>query len=718
LIRPPDYWIFEVRPLFFAGLAIVKIYCVIPILLLIFNGATAQLPPAEALHRSRQLQDAHHFEDAKTYAQIAVNGYLNSGQPDSLGEAYVMLWSSSWLAGLDYAGRIPILEKASRAFEQAGDSRRLADVLTDEAELCFLIDSTPAALHMALRAARLYQSVKYPRLQENYNVLSSIYTRLGDYNEAVHYGLLSVRTAAAVGDTSASVAAYNNHLAIAYTYLNQPDESEPYFRQGLSVALKYHDTGSVVQLSVNLANVLASSAQFEKSRKFLTGLLAAHPAYFARDSIMIGTRLLEIYNGLRQFKQGERYMKMLKKFIPHEEALYYLRTDAALRVSTYYMGQGELDSARHYLDYFANVAIKNKMTQAAFYVPYYRFQLDSLSGHYMEAIRQYERYKSASDSIQGATKYQQLAQYSALYESGQKDKSIQQLKHQADVQETRLRQEVFLRRVTIGGVALLLMLISLLYYAYRIKQRTNRLLESHGLEIAQKNLRLEGLVKEKEALVTEIHHRVKNNLYIISNLLESQSAYLQDEALFAVQTSKHRVEAISLIHQKLLLDGQLADVEMSGYLTDIVSSLREGIVTNEDIVFYMNLDPIQLDVTQAVSVGLIVNEAVTNAVKYAFPRCEETFDWQISRHVGSVTEEERASLHTAGRVDVIFKKGPTGEYFLRVADNGVGLPVDLNGGQCQTKSLGMSLIEGLSRALQARLRIHSGPGTMIEVLFS
>jgi two-component sensor histidine kinase len=665
----------------------------IPVLLLISSSIAAQLSPAaEALNRSRQAQDAHHFEDAKTYARTAIAGYLNGSYPDSLGEAYVLLWSSSLQAGLGYAGRIPILDKAARAFEQAGNRRRLADVLNDEAELCFLIDSAPAALHMALQASRLYQSINYPRLQQNYNVLSSIYTRLGDYNEAVHYGLLSVRTAAATGDTSASLAAYNNHLAIAYTYLNQPDESEPYFQRGLNVALKYHDTGSVVQLTVNLANVMASSAQYEKARKFLTGMLAAHRAYFTRDSVMIGIRLLEIYNGLRQFKRGEPIVKMLKKVIPREDALYYLRTDAALRVSTYYMDQGELDSARYYLDYFASVAMKNKMTQASFYTPYYRFRLDSLSGNYLEAIREYERYKFASDSIQGATKYQQLAQYSALYESGQKDQSIQQLRQQADVRESRLRQETFLRRVTVGGVALLLVVVLLLYYAYRIKQRSNLLLQEQRIIINQKNDRLEHLVIEKELLVTEIHHRVKNNLYLITSLLESQSAYLHDEALFAIQTSRHRVEAISIIHQKLLLEGQLADVEMSGYLTDIVSTLRDGLVTNEDIAFCLNLDPIPLDVSQAVSVGLIVNETVTNAIKYAFPP------------------------KGAGRIDIALKQRLEGEIVLCISDNGVGLPDNYEAGL--SKSLGMGLIEGLSRALQARLRIHSRPGTTIELVFA
>ncbi len=656
------------------------------------HGATAQLPPTEALHRSRQAQDAHHFEDAKTYAQAAIAGYSNSSVYDSLGEAYVMLWSSSSLAGLGYAGRIPILDTASRAFEQAGNTKRLADVLTDEAELYFLTDSTPAALHMALHASRLYQAIKFPGLEENYNVLSSIYTRLGDYNEAVHYGLLSVRTAAARGDTSASVAAYNNHLAIAYTYLNQLDESEPYFQRGLNVALKYHDTASVVQLSVNLANVMVMNAQYERSRHFLTGLLAAHPAYFARDSIAIGTRLLEIYSWLRKFKQGEPFVKMLKKFIPHEEALYYLRADAALRVSVYYMDQGELDSARYYLDYFSGVAKKNKMTQASFYVPYYCFQLDSLSGNYLQAIRHYERFKSASDSIQGATRYQQLAQYSALYESGQKDQSILQLRQQADVQASRLRQEVFLRRVTIGGVALLLVVVSLLSYAYRVKQRSNRLLEGQRKEIARKNQRLERLVTEKDWLVKEVHHRVKNNLQIVMSLLNSQSAFIDNEhALSAIHQSQHRVHAMSLIHQKLYNSENTATIDMALYIRELVSYLQDSFNTGQRIRFELDIAPLALDVSQAVPLGLILNEAITNSIKYAFP----------DNRKGTIAIE-------------LSGDSPT-HYFLCIADNGVGMPIQFV--NKKPGSLGMSLMAGLSADLDGTFAIESHGGTAIKIAF-
>jgi two-component sensor histidine kinase len=669
-----------------------KEFCITLLLLFASSTLMAQTAPGEALRRSRQAQDAHHFGVARTYAQTAIAGYLNTNQPDSLGEAYVMLWSSSALDGLDYAGRIPILDKARQAFTQSGNRRRLADVLTDQAELYNLTNSAPMALHMALQALQLYQVIRYPKLQAIYNLLASIYIVLGDYNEGVRYGLLSIHTATTTGDTSASLSAYYNHLAVSYTYLNQWDESEKNLRKALGIALRYHDTASVIPVSGNLARVYTQNGKFEEAWDFYSGLLAAYPYYFARDTIAVGTRLLEIYTGLRQFQKCEPYVRMLEKFIVREDGLYYIRVEATLRVLRYFMDRGKYDTARYYLDYFAAMGKKYKLAQASFSVPFYYFRLDSLSGHYLDAIRYYERYKSASDSNLNVVRSLQLAQYRALYETDQKDQSIQLLKQQADVQAGRLRQEVFLRRMTIGGVALLLVLVSLLYYAYRVKQRSNRLLEEQRGEIDQKNQRLERLVTEKEQLVMEVHHRVKNNLYLITSLLESQSAYLHDEALFAIRKSQHRVEAITLIHQKLFIDGQLADVEMATYLWEIVSSLRDSLVTNEGLTFCLDLDPIQLDVSKAVPLGLIVNEAVTNAVKYAFPH------------------------NSAGRIDVAFKQGPGDEYKLVIKDNGVGLPGDYDAGQ--SKSLGLSLIKGLSRTVQAVLNIHPGPGTTIEVVFA
>src|SRR5882724_3021245 len=103
-----------------------KEYRIILMLLLMGRTVVAQMAPGEALRHSHQAQDAHHFGEAKSYAQAAIAGYLNANQPDSLGEAYVALWQASSMDGLGYAGRIPILENAQRAFEQAGNRMRQA----------------------------------------------------------------------------------------------------------------------------------------------------------------------------------------------------------------------------------------------------------------------------------------------------------------------------------------------------------------------------------------------------------------------------------------------------------------------------------------------------------------------------------------------------------------------------------------------------------------
>jgi two-component sensor histidine kinase len=107
----------------------------------------------------------------------------------------------------------------------------------------------------------------------------------------------------------------------------------------------------------------------------------------------------------------------------------------------------------------------------------------------------------------------------------------------------------------------LIIIASLAFKAYRLKQRTNKQLDKLLLE-------KEDLLADKEVLMKEIHHRVKNNLHMISSLLESQSAYLEKEALQAVQKSQHRVQAISLIHQRLYMGGNITVVDMPSYLRE------------------------------------------------------------------------------------------------------------------------------------------------------
>src|SRR5690606_4720811 len=145
-------------------------------------------------------------------------------------------------------------------------------------------------------------------------------------------------------------------------------------------------------------------------------------------------------------------------------------------------------------------------------------------------------------------------------------------------------------------------------------------LQDQQQQINQKNQDLEQLLVEKERLLKEIHHRVKNNLQIVMSLLNSQVASLQDKAaLSAIQDSQNRVQAMALIHQKLYQTEGVARIPMNAYIEEVVDYLQDSYALSRQVSFKLFIEPMELDVNLAVPLGLIINEAITNTFKYAFP---------------------------------------------------------------------------------------------------
>ena len=205
------------------------------------------------------------------------------------------------------------------------------------------------------------------------------------------------------------------------------------------------------------------------------------------------------------------------------------------------------------------------------------------------------------------------------------------------------------------------------------------------LKLAERALR-ESL-REKESMLKEIHHRVNNNLQIISSLLRLQAGQIESPvAQAALQDMQHRVRSMALIHEHLYRSDNLAEVDLSSYIQQLCQQLFRALaVTPESIHLHLDLRPVSLTIDQAIPCGLIVNELVSNSLKHAFPN---------GRH-----GEVRVELHPLA-------DGPG--WGLRVADDGVGLPpgFDLQ----HLTSLGMKLCADLSRQLGARIEIGAGPG--------
>lgn len=265
-----------------------------------------------------------------------------------------------------------------------------------------------------------------------------------------------------------------------------------------------------------------------------------------------------------------------------------------------------------------------------------------------------------------------------------KQSDIGLLEKDALLKQSRLHQANLVQNVTFAGIGLLAIILLLLYNQYRTKQRRNK-------EISRKNEKLEQLVNEKEWLLKEIHHRVKNNLQTVVSLLESQSSYLEKDALQAVQSSQHRVYAMSLIHQKLYQENNMASINMAVYLPELVEYLADSFAVRQHIRFRLDIAPISLDVSQAVPIGLILNEAITNAIKYAFP------------------QEGR------NEIAISMQQDNDKQITLTIADNGIGLPPDFR--NTKTSSLGVRLMNGLTGDIGGQFSIESNNGTSISIQF-
>jgi two-component sensor histidine kinase len=224
-----------------------------------------------------------------------------------------------------------------------------------------------------------------------------------------------------------------------------------------------------------------------------------------------------------------------------------------------------------------------------------------------------------------------------------------------------------------------------------------RLYERAQHEISERmkaEAQIKASLSEKEVLLKEIHHRVKNNLQVICSLLQLQSRGIQDQdALQAFQDSQHRIRSMALIHEKLYRSANLSEVDFGEYIRNLTGYLlRSYRASLGPVSLQVDAAQVALPIDSAVPCGLIVNELVSNALKHAF----------VDGRAGEI----RVGLLSDGDNLV----------HLSVADNGVGFPgqVDFQ----NTESLGMQLVNTLVHQLDGQIELHNGDGTRFEIAFA
>lgn len=203
---------------------------------------------------------------------------------------------------------------------------------------------------------------------------------------------------------------------------------------------------------------------------------------------------------------------------------------------------------------------------------------------------------------------------------------------------------------------------------------------------------------DKEILLREVHHRVKNNLAIISALLDMQQQNIKDPELAAVlMDMDNRLKSIVLVHERLYQSKNLARIDFQDYLETLLNELKSSYNTESGIICYAQARGIKFGLDVAIPLGMIINELVTNAIKYAFPS-GMTHDGQISLEI------------------IVYIHKDKGSYRLIISDNGVGFPLELD--LLTSQSFGLRLVRMIgAHQLGGRFELDRGKGTRVTFIF-
>lgn len=589
--------------------------------------------------------------------------------------------------------KIKLKEKALLLFKNSGAKLNQASVLQDMAELYSIRDNPDKTISLLTESLSTHKLAKHKEVQTVYKLLSLAEVQKGDYKEALRYANLAEKTAEVVGDHSLEMSSIYNQVGLVYYYLRQDKNAMDYWEKALIVAKKNNDSPFIRTVSSNISTMLIRKRKFNEGITMIKEYKKLYPIDDKEFEMRENYILFHTYTVLKQLNNADGYYKKLVDYYGENGEKGNSQTSVLLSFAMYHFYKKDYNAFYKTVNLFDTISAKmgNDMLRSQNYLLW--FKADSTRGKYLDAIKHYQLFKKHSDSVFNGEKSRQINSLQIQFKTEQKDKNIQLLTQKGKLQDVQIANDTFMKYVFIGSILVLILFAALLYNRSRLKNNANKKLELKRKQIDEQNEQLKKLLSEKEWLLKEIHHRVKNNLQIVISLLNTQSAYLENEdALMAIQNSQHRMHAMSLIHQKLYQSDNLSTIDMSWYTYELINYIKECYSSEKSIKFVLDVDKIFLDVAQAVPMGLIINEAVNNTVKYAFPEKKN------------------------GEVMVSFKNTEKNQCQLIISDNGVGLSEDFN--IDETESLGMNLMRGLTDQLDGTFSLENKNGLKIIITFA
>lgn len=474
-----------------------------------------------------------------------------------------------------------------------------------------------------------------------YTGFAGYYLSVSDVKESIVYSKRALAEANKIRSNS-DLNRANAMTNLAKVLLNdaQYEKAKIYVRKSLEISQKIQNPKLIFSNNLLLATILIQEARYREALDISEQLVenAFLPDFYFKANLIKASA----NNGLKQYKAA------LKSLIEIDQSMLKILTQSEI------------------IDYYEELSISY-------------FELGDYKSAYLNKKMKNE---IESKFLEGKASMRTLG-LQIKFELSQKNYAIQKLQLEKKIaKEKQLKQSATLN-LLIGGSVLLVILIAVLVWAYQFRKRGNFIF---GLS----RIQLQNAIQEKEVLVKEIHHRVKNNFQLISSMMNIQAMDKSIDVEEFVKRTTSRIVSLSSIHEKLYLKDNLYQLDANEYVKEMASYVKSSFMDLPTVIDYQFSDDVViLDLETIMPLGLIINELLTNSYKYAF--------------------KGRAK----GLIEISIKQIASGKYKLTYADNGVGI----NEGASFSKSIGMNLVDALSKQLGAQSKMSFDNGAHFEIVF-
>ena len=565
-------------------------------------------------------------------------------------------------------------------------------------------------------------------IAKSYINIGVVYLNLSDFDTSLDFFFKALKHSEKTKDPVIHSALLKN-IGSVFWYMKNYQKALEYYKQALQLEEKNNDLEGISASLNNIGTVYWFSEDFDKALAYFTRALKISKQI--GDKIIIAGTLNnigELYFGQKNYKEAMDYFEKsltLKREINDQNGMGY----TLLNIGKLHLDKKDYENAQYYLMNGLELAlsIKSKSLCEQYYASLSKVY--SAKQNYKEALELFKQYTDIRDSIYSDEVTNKIAELEVKYETEKREKELEILRKNKQINTMKLKRQKLVWFFSLSVIVVLLLLATVLYNRYQLKLRTNNLLnieinerkntekdlqkmkdnlevlvEKRTNKLTETNLqlqheiterkRIEEKIKksllEKEILLKEVHHRVKNNMQIISSLLNLQASNIQDEVLLQIfKSSQSRIMSMALVHEKLYLSKNFAEINMNDY---IKSLLRYLIMQHnaKNIRYKIETNNILLDANTAIPLGLLCNEIISNSMKHAFPNQEYGFINILLQQIDS-------------------------SYLLTISDDGVGFShQDFSN---QTTNLGIELIESLVKQIAGKLDIQSDNGAIYMIRF-